>query len=120
MGVDTGPMRGKAGLVCDLLAFDPYSNDDVVIDVTLSEPLNSEKLAKVRVRTDAVQSKLAELKVRAVIAVPGRDDFLPEELTAAAGVAVRLVSRSDLREMIESAQENEMPSTTTKRFFSSD
>ncbi len=120
MGVDTGPMRGKAGLVCDLLAFDPYSNDAVVIDVTLSEPLNSEKLAKVRVRTDAVQSKLAELKVRAVIAVPGRDDFLPEELTAAAGVAVRLVSRSDLREMIESAQENEMPSTTTKRFFSSD
>lgn len=117
MGVDTGPMRGKSGLVCDIMAFDPYSNEAVVLDVTASEPMVNEKLVKVRVRKDAVQAQLPDVKIRAVIAVPGRDSFLPEELAAASAASVRLVSRADLRDMVESAERNEMPSAIAKRFF---
>lgn len=117
MGVDTGSMRGRAGLVCDFIAFDPYSNEAAVLDVTASEPMNNEKLVKVRVRTETVQAKLPDVKVRAVIVVPGRDSFLPEEVEAAKAVSIRLVSRADLREMVESAERNEMPSAIAQRFF---
>lgn len=118
MGADTGSSRGKAGLVCDLVAFDPYSNGVAVLDVTTSEPLDNAKLVKVRLRTDAVAAKLPGFDVYGVVVVPGRDSFHDEEADQATRASVRLLSRSDLIEMMEYAQRNEMPQTVASRFFS--
>jgi hypothetical protein len=101
----------------DLMAFDPYSNETLMIEVTSKDPLNKDKLTKLRRRTDSIASATANGRPRALAVVPDRDSFLPTEVEEAQRLSITLVPRPKLYRMLEQAQENDLPQDILKELL---
>lgn len=106
MQTDFPPMKGGEA---DLIAFDPYSQSHLVIEVTARDPLNNEKLSKLRRRTDDIRATVPTETFYAVAIVPDRDSFLPTEIATATQLGVGLLSKPDLNRILEMAGENHLP-----------
>jgi hypothetical protein len=98
----------------DVLAFDPYSGHALVIEVTARDPLNNDKLVKLRRRADSIKEWLGGTAPHAIVAAPARDTFLEPETREAAGLGIVLLPRPKLRLLRESAQNNDLPSDVVK------
>jgi hypothetical protein len=101
--------------VADVVAYDPYSNEGLVVEVTGKDPLSNEKLTKLRRRTDDLASHVPSIRFVPVAAAVARDTFLQTEVDVARGLSVALLGRPQLQRLLTVAQENRLPSETIRR-----
>lgn len=112
MQTDFPPMKGGEA---DMVAFDPYSRLHLLVEVTARDPLNNEKLSKLRRRADDLRGVLPGGEtIYAVVAAPGRDSFLPTESRIAAELGIGLMTKNDLLKFIDLASQNQLPSRILK------
>ncbi len=80
--------------VADVVAYDPYSANGLVIEVTAKDPLSGEKLSKLRRRTDALASSASSVTFYPVAIAPSRESFLEIEIEAAQRLSITLRKHS--------------------------
>jgi hypothetical protein len=101
--------------VADVVAYDPYSNEGLVVEVTGKDPLGNEKLTKLRRRTDDLAASAPSMKFCPVAIAAARESFLATELEAAQTLCVTLLGRNDMQRLLTLAQENRLPSEILRR-----
>jgi len=103
--------------VADLVAFDPYSNSGLVVEVTTRDPLSNEKLTKLRRRADTLAQYVASVNFYPVAVAAARDSFLETEIETANSLSITLLGHPDLQKLFELAQANELPGIALRRLL---
>lgn len=110
----TGLPEFPAGDVPDILAFDPYSNGVLVVEVTRKDPLADGKLSTLRRRADEMRSRMSAAEVHAVMVVPAREAFLPSEIEEASRLEVTLLGHPDLQSLFGRGQASELSTSVLR------
>lgn len=113
---DLAEMTG--GDVADIIAFDPYSNEGLVVEVTARDPMSNEKLAKLRTRSDTIAKSVPSVTFYPLAVAVARETFLPIEIETAKSLSITLLGRSDLQRLFERAQANELPGNILRAIVS--
>jgi hypothetical protein len=106
------------GDVADLIAFDPYSNTGLVVEVTGHDPLSHEKLTKLRRRADNLAGAVASIAFYPVSVAVARDSFLETEVEIAKALSITLLGHTELQRLLALAQANELPANALRRLLS--
>ncbi|HEY1197119.1 MAG TPA: hypothetical protein VGG32_00105 [Thermoplasmata archaeon] len=109
------PLHG--GDVPDLLAFDPFSNEGLVVEVTRDVSLSQDKMIRLSKRTASVQYASPSVRFHAVAVAPAAESFLESEIKAARELGVALLSKQDLTQLLNEAQENPLPTDVLRKVF---
>lgn len=104
MLTDLPPLKG--GEVTDMVAFDPFSDQGLVVEVSGSDGVNRDALARLVRRTATAQGAAPDSKLHAVLVLPATDTLRAEEITLAGESGVALLSGGDLRTLLTMASQN--------------
>lgn len=107
------PLQG--GDVPDMVAYDPYSNNGLVVEVTRDLALSQDKLARLARRTSAIQASSSSVRFYAVAAAPAIETFGDQETSAASDLGVALLSHRDLTQLLNVAQSNPLPAEVLRK-----
>ena len=103
--VNYGIKGFRLGNEIDILAFAPFSKSILAIEATAWDPLNADKLTKLRRRADELSQILAGYEIHTTV-VAGSDLKYEAEESEAKNLGITILRPANIRRLFEMAQEN--------------